>query len=267
MPYNPHAMARAIPSVPVPLPAVDDRLVAPGSGAEILDGRLVMSPPGADPPHAMRHLTLAYLLGAHVAPGYTAAIDMLTRTDATSDFAPDASVFPSEPDSETGGRRLEVLAFEVVSTQRLSAAKRKAKKLVSRGVERVFALALKSNRALEWDRRTEDFRPLAPDEQIAHPCLAAPLPVRAMLETARADDAVLAALESRRPDLIARIEARGEARGLRETIEALCAVLSIPIDESRASRLSASALEELRDLARALRTNRQWPADPASGST
>jgi hypothetical protein len=40
---------------------------------------------------------------------------------ATSDdVAPDASIFPREPDGQTGGRRLEELAFEVMSTQRLN---------------------------------------------------------------------------------------------------------------------------------------------------
>ncbi|MFO0708783.1 MAG: Uma2 family endonuclease [Sandaracinus sp.] len=257
------------------LPAVDERLVAPESGAEILDGRLVMSPPGADPPHAMRHLTLAYLLGAHVAPGHVAAVDMLTRTDRTSDFAPDVSVFPAGIDQATGGRRLEVLAFEIVSKQRLSAARRKAKKLVARGVERVFALVLRRERALEWDRGTGDWRPLHLDEQIVHRSLAAPLPVRALLDTARADEAVLAALGARRPDLIARIEARARALGRREgvadgareaergavrqTVEALCRVLAIRVSPTRAAWLASASLQELRAVAQAIETDRRWP--------
>jgi hypothetical protein len=270
MPYNADAMARADQRVQS-LPAVDERLVAPESGAEILDGRLVMSPPGADPPHAMRHLTLAYLLGAHVAPGHVAAVDMLTRTDRTSDFAPDASVFPIGLDPATGGRRVEVLAFEIVSKQRLSVAKRKAKKLVARGVERVFALVLRRERALEWDRRTGDWRPLHLDEQIVHRSLAAPLPVRALLDSARADDAVLAALEARRPDLIARIEARGRAlgrteganagarEGVTQTVEALCRVLAIRVSATRAAWLASASLQELRAVAHAIETDRRWP--------
>lgn len=275
MPYNAHAMAHEQDSThharrtsSRSVLAVDDRLVAPESGAEIVDGRVVMSPPGADPPHAMRHLTLAYLLGAHVAPGYAAAVDMLTRTDRTSDFAPDASVFPVGTDPGTGGRRLEVIAFEIVSRQRLVVAKRKAKKLVARGVERVFALALRRERALEWDRRTGDWRPLHLDEQIVHDCFAAPLPIRALLDTARADEAVLDALEARRPDLIARIEARGRERGqmegaeraTKETIEALCRVLGITLDDARATRIAEAALPELRELARAIETERRWPS-------
>ena len=259
MPYNPHAMSRSALRRQRPVPAIDERLVAPESGAEILDGRVVMSPPCADPPHAMRHLTLAYLLGAHVAPGYTAAIDMLTRTDLTSDFAPDASVFPVGADPETGGRRLEVLAFEIVSKQRLSVARTKARKLAARGVERVFALSLKSNRAVEWDRKTREFRAMRLDETIEHRALASALPIAALLETAQADEAVLSALEVRRPDLVERLEARGEARGERRAIELACSLLEIPIDEARRGQLETASLEELRRLSEALSSTRRWP--------
>ena len=48
---------------------------------------------------------------------------MLTRTSEKGDMAPDASVHPAAPDPRTGGRQLEDLAFEVVSTERLSAAR------------------------------------------------------------------------------------------------------------------------------------------------
>ena len=37
----------------------------------------------------------------------------------TDDAAPDVSVYPLERDASTGGRRIEELAFEVVSTERL----------------------------------------------------------------------------------------------------------------------------------------------------
>lgn len=71
---------------------------------------------------------------------------MLTRTSRQSDFAPDASVFPEERDPVTGGRKLEELAFEVASTQRLANATRKARGLAARGVRRVFCLHLPGGR-------------------------------------------------------------------------------------------------------------------------
>ncbi len=46
------------------LPAVDERLVAPGSGYEILDGIVVPVPP-ALPPHATRQSKIASLFEAY----------------------------------------------------------------------------------------------------------------------------------------------------------------------------------------------------------
>lgn len=265
MPYNPHAMpsGRHGPSREE-WPAVDERLVMPGSGIEILDGK-VLSVPGADPPHAEHHARLVYLLAAHVAPGFVATVDMLTRTSPVSDFAPDASIYPEGPDAKTGGRRLEVMAFEVVSKQALAVPAKKAKELSRRGVERVFALVLSRQRALEWDRRVGRFRPMHPDEHIEAPCLAIPIGVRELVGTARADEAVLAALEARRPDLVARIEAkaeargeaRGEASGLREGVRRACRALAIEIPPDAA--LDALERDALAALLDAILAHRRWP--------
>ena len=99
------------------LPPVDERLVVPGTRHEIYDGELVYVPP-ADPPHAIQHSKVSALVEAHAKPEFHVASDMLTRTSRTSDVAPDVSVFPRAPHPETGGRQLEHLAFEVVSTCR-----------------------------------------------------------------------------------------------------------------------------------------------------
>ena len=296
MPYNRDAMSGRAERVVV---GVDERAVMPGSGIELLDGK-ALTVPGADPPHASRHFDLTYVLGAHVAAGFRGAVDMLTRSSVDSDFAPDASVYPAEPDEESGGRQLEVLAFEVVSSQRLAVASSKARALSGRGVPRIFALVLAKNRVLEWDRRAASpggrWRPLHPDEVIEHPCLAVPLPIRALLDASRADEAVLAALEARRPDLVGRIRAEGEARGaargraegeaigeargraegeargradgeaigealgrLRGTIIALCEVLGVSLDEARTRRIERGALSELEAIVDALREHRCWP--------
>jgi hypothetical protein len=76
------------------LPAIDDRLVAPDTRYEILEGRLVHVSP-ADPPHGTRHSKVSALLEAHTGLEFTVASDMLTRTSERSDVAPDVSVFPS----------------------------------------------------------------------------------------------------------------------------------------------------------------------------
>jgi Uma2 family endonuclease len=116
-----------------PPPAVDERLVMPETRFEIIDGEVVDVPP-SDEPHGTLHASLSAILAAHAAPSFRTAVDMLTRTSAKGDMAPDASVFPEERDPETGGRKIEALAFEVVSTEALAHAAKKARALVGRGV-------------------------------------------------------------------------------------------------------------------------------------
>ncbi len=73
--------------------------------------------------------------------GEDVASDMLTRLTATDDMAPDVNVLPVSRDANTGGRQIEPLAFEVVSTERLAESGCKADKLVARGVQRVRIVA------------------------------------------------------------------------------------------------------------------------------
>jgi hypothetical protein len=79
---------------------------------------------------------------------------MLTRTSRIVDIAPDASVFTRDP--VTGRRRLEEIAFEVLSTQSIEDAGRKAAKLSRRGVRRVFGIDLARERLLEWSRELRE---------------------------------------------------------------------------------------------------------------
>jgi hypothetical protein len=267
MPYNGDGMARRGQAVR----GVDERLVMPGSGIEIVEGEVV-SVPGADPPHATRHSKLSYVLEAHVARGFVAATDMLTRASERSDFAPDASVFPEGRDRETGGRRLEVLAFEVLATQRLALVTTKARVLSARGVRRIFALVLAKESALEWDRgaaspRGGRWRPMHRDETIEDESLATPLPIRALLDVSRADAAVLAAREARRPDLVDAIEARGRAAasadgrllGLREAVESLCAARGVVLSAARRRRLRTADAAELVRVVEAIGRTGRWP--------
>ena len=86
--------------------AVDDRLVAPESHAEIVDGRVYRTM-GANPPHATQHAEVTHVFAGVLAQGFSVAVDMLTRADEESDAAPDVSIFPSAPDPTTGGRQIE----------------------------------------------------------------------------------------------------------------------------------------------------------------
>src|SRR5690606_7803672 len=168
------------------LPAVDERLVAPESGYEIIDGRVVAVPPAREP-HAERHAKLGALLEAAVVDDYNVAIDMLTRTSQYSDIAPDASVYPIARDPSTGGRQLEELAFEIASTQSLTDAGRKAQLLTQRGVRRVFALDLDHGRVLEWSRETSTWEILPDSGTIEDRVFATPIPVVALIKAAKID--------------------------------------------------------------------------------
>jgi len=155
---------------------------------------------------------------------------MLTRTSETSDLAPDASVFPRARDPLTGGRQLEQLAFEVVSTESLSHAGRKAAKLVARGVRRVFAIDVEHTRALEWSAALGTWSMLAPGAVIEDPALAAPLPVASLVHAAEVDDTAARALLIKRNPVIEAAKAEsladGKAAGsLRGKAEALIVVL------------------------------------------
>ncbi len=178
------------------LPAVDERLVAPEARYEIDDGKLVYVAP-ADEPHGEAHGALAALLRAHCAVEYKVAIDMLTRTSKTSDIAPDASVYPAARDARTGGRQLEELAFELLSTTRLSTAASKADQLTKRGVRRVFGIDLVKRRVVEWSRDLGSWSILPTIGVIEDAVFATPLPIEGLLDIVGNDDLVVRAWRSR----------------------------------------------------------------------
>jgi hypothetical protein len=216
------------------LPDINDRLVEPETRQEMYDGELVDVSP-ADPAHAARHLQLAALIEGHTGLEFEAAADLLTRTSQVDDFAPDISVYPDAPDPTTGRRQLEQLAFEIVSTQSLAHAGRKAAKLVARGVRRVFAIDVERSRALEWSAGLGTWRQLDPAGYIIDPALKVALPINAMIHVAKADDAVQRALIAKaNPVLEAHVakhrdeaQAKGKAEGIAEgKAEAMLAVLA-----------------------------------------
>jgi Uma2 family endonuclease len=220
------------------LPAPDERLVMPESGYEIVAGEVVRVSP-AHEPHGSRHSKLSALLEAYVADGYLAASDMLTRTSERDDFAPDGSIYPADRDPATGGRRLEELAFEVVSTESLAHAGRKAASLVARGVRRVFAIDVDRGRGLEWSRTTDTWEILASGGVIEDRALVLPLAVHDLVEAASADDAMARALLAKRnPVLVAAmLQAKLDAK-----VEAIITVLVArglaPTESERAALLA-----------------------------
>lgn len=185
----------------------------PETRYEAVDGKIVYVCP-SDEPHGTCHSRVAALLEAHVTAEHSVAVDMLTRTSANNDMAPDASVFPAARDPKTGGRKLEELVFEVVSTETLSHAAKKARLLTARGVRRVFAVDVEHKRVLAWSKADDDWDELPAGGAIVDATLAAPLPHAALAEAMRSDDAVAHALLAKKNPVLeaalraARVEAR-----------------------------------------------------------
>jgi hypothetical protein len=178
---------------------------------------------------------IAALIEAHTGFDFEAAADLLTRTSKVDDIAPDVSVSPDAPDPRTGGRQLEQLAFEIVSTQSLGRAAAKAAKLAVRGVRRVFAIDVARACVLEWSPQLGTWRELDPSSHIDDPALEVPLPIEAMIHAAKADDAVARALVARHNPVIEAVRAEDRAASraegvqegiLRGKVEAVLAVLA-----------------------------------------
>jgi len=202
-------------------PDVDDHLVEPEiTRDEIIGGqRVVLSP--AKEPHAKQQTRLDYVIEAHVAPGFAAAADLLTRHDEESDFATDTCVYKEGIDSATGGRHLEEIAFEVVSEQSEGYVTEKALRMHRRGVRRIFAIWVKGpRRVCEWSPESQSWRPLEAGVQIEDPCLVAPLAVAALLDAAAADNAVVEALAAKGNPAIRRREAAVAAAAILSVLEA-----------------------------------------------
>jgi hypothetical protein len=258
-------MVQTPPGTSPELPEVDERLVAPESRFEIEDGQVVYVPP-ADEPHGSTHAALAAVLMAHRGETYSVAVDMLTRTSRIDDIAPDASVYPSARNA-AGGRQLEELAFEIASTETLAHAGKRAAKLLGRGVRRVFAIDVERGRAFEWSGALGTWSMLDARSQIADRALAVPMPVGALVEAARSDDAVARALRAKRhPEFVAERQvgvAEGRALGIAEGHAEGLAKAVVLVLEARGLALTESerrAIAAERDAARLAR----WIAAAAS---
>jgi len=202
-----------VPSKPLPIdvepPPEDERLVAPETPYEMVDGELVYVPP-SDYDHGERQSKAAGLIDACVRPEFSVVTEVLTRTSRTTDIAPDISVYPRARDPATGRRRIAELAFEVVSTQSLASAADKARRLSARGVRRVFAIDVERSRALEAWRRLDIAA------CIEDPVLAVGLAIEPLVKAAIMDDAVARALIAKNNPVIAAEKADSRRKGRAE---------------------------------------------------
>jgi hypothetical protein len=230
-------------------PRVDDHLVSPEiTRDEIIGGRRVVASP-AEAPHATWHGDLQYVLRAHVATGYSGAVDLLTRQGEKSDFASDACIYKDGIDPATGARHLEEIAFEVVSEQSERDVTEKAVGMHRRGVRRIFAVFIKSPRLCEWSPESQSWRPLDAGSSIEDRCLVKPLAVAALLDAALADNAVAEALIAKGNPTIMKREAAAKASGKAEgraegRVEGVASSI-LAILEERGIAVSAAQQEKI----------------------
>lgn len=227
-----------------PFPSIEDHLVVPEvTRDEIIAGKRVVAMP-AQPPHANRQSALDLLLQTHVASGYIASADLITRHAVDSDFASDACIYKDGVDPETGTRYLEEVAFEVVSEQKKRIATEKAVLMHRRGVRRIFAIFLKGQRVCEWSAESQSWQTLDRNAQIEDPCMVTPLPVAALLDKAAASIAAVRGMAAQgNPEIQRRetaAEARGEARGRAKTLLKVLEARGIAVSETQRQEILSS---------------------------
>jgi hypothetical protein len=207
----------------------------------MFDGELVYVPP-ADGPHGDRHCQLAVLIEAHTSVGVVVSVDLLTRTSRVDDIAPDISVRRAA-DPVTGRRQLPEIAFEVVSTESISLARRRAAKLIGRGTRRVFAIDVERSRALEWSTASGDWILLAPGGSIDDPILTIPLPIEPLIHAIKSDNTVARALLAKHNEVLEEKSARdrneGKAEGKAEAVIAVLTTRGLPLDPASCERILA----------------------------
>lgn len=243
-------------------PRLDEHVVRPEAREELVRGLRIEVMP-AKPPHADRHFGLDYVLGAHIRPEYVGSTELLSHLSESADFATDTCVRRKGVNPTTGERHLEELAFEVVNEQSLRDLTAKAEDLSERGVRRVIAIFVKKGEVCEWSPSMRAWQRLEHDGVLHDPTLAHPLEVKALLDAAAADNAVVRALDAKETPALVELKAEsrseGLANGLREGIELACELLGIELTAERRAllaRLDAAGLGVLRDH---LRAERRWP--------
>jgi hypothetical protein len=247
-------------------PRVDDQLVRPETREELVRGRMVLAVPAKEQ-HGDRHHTVDYLTGGCIAPGYVGSVDLLTRVGSKSDFATDTCIRREGIDPATGSRYLEELVFEIVNEQSMSDITERAEDLSTRGVRRIIAIFVKKNEVGEWSPERNDWLVLDPKSALEDRTLAQPIPIRALLDRAEADNAVVRALRAKKNPEILAVREEGVREGREEgrtvttktAIEAVCEVLEIPLDPERRALLLTLDATKLETLLYAIRKQRRWP--------
>lgn len=218
-------------------PSVEDHLVEPEvTRDEVVRGRR-MEALASNPPHADKQFELGYVLRSHLRDEYVGSTELLTRVGPDSDFATDVCIRKRGVDPETGVRYLEEVAFEVANEQRRKELDVRAEDLTARGVRRIFAIDVKKGEVHEWAPRWRRWRRLGSRAILRDPCFERPLSVRALLDAAAADDAVVRALLARQSPAVREHDARVEARVKAEMVLTILRARGLEVSREERERV------------------------------
>jgi hypothetical protein len=224
------------------LPRIDDHLVQPETRQEMVRG--VRMEASANPPHADRQHMLDQVIGAHVAPGYVGATELLTRFSPGSNFAADLCIRKQGSDAH-GVRHLEELAFEVVSEQSRRDVTLRAEDMVARGVRRVIAVFVKSSTVEQWNPIRKRFEPLDPAGELVDPTLTRAIPVRALLDAALGYDEIAKAVDLKRVPYMTQIREEAARAAKSATLTRMLERRFGPLETTAKQRLVAATPEQL----------------------
>jgi hypothetical protein len=230
---------------------VSDYVVETETDVELVNGELRIVA-HAGPLHSRQLNQVSSVLRAYAARGHGVDIDLLTRQDAVNNFSSDLCIRRDGVDPATDDRYLEELVFEVRHTVDPDDLTYRARIMAACGVRRIFAIPVRGDAAgseiiagpvAEWEPAGERWRACGDGDVITDPCLLLPLPVRALLDPAEADAAVIRALLAKgNRVLLAYLDTRyraGEARVAREHIHAIMQSRGVAMDAAAHARIAA----------------------------
>lgn len=241
-----HAVSAPSHERAVRTPPIDENVLAENCGYEIVDGQVYELSP-ADEDHGTEHFNLPGLFKHCLKPEFKGTVDMLTRPSKGSNFAPDVSILKRARDPETDGRHVEEVIFEVIDSESRKHVSDKTRQLIARGVRRAFLIDTNQRSVSEWSRQTDGWVRLGDEAVIDDPCLAVPVPARALLDEATNEDVVAEAMVARNNPIIAhavsdaeqRGEQRGELRGRREALRSVAKAAGVTISDDDQARIDA----------------------------
>jgi hypothetical protein len=210
----------------------------------MIRGRVCYKPPG-EFPHATSLSRVNFVLTAHLDHDWASSLGLLTRWSEDSDFSTDYCFLRRGTDPETGWRHIESLAFEVIyePTHEVThlwrqevrdrsliyrhtpeEVRKRAQEISLRGVV-LYGLFVEREQVCRWSPEASDWQPVG--TEIEHEAFVRPLPVKALLDEDKADDAVYEALAGKADFVFAAMAAKRVDKMVRSAkIRAIGSVLT-----------------------------------------